>query len=87
MIKHVPCMVRPDTESPCGNISAGTDSTLVADREGRLMVWGDQNRRVRPEQVAYMLRGKKVRQVRLITIDQNNQLISSYMKSEKERKK
>jgi hypothetical protein len=33
VMKHVPCMVRPDTEAPCGNISAGTDNTLVADRE------------------------------------------------------
>ena len=63
MIKQVPTMVRPDTEMPCGNIAAGTDSTLVADRDGRLMVWGDQNRRVRPEQVAYMLSGKSVKQV------------------------
>lgn len=62
-IKHVPTMVRPDTEAPCANISAGTDSTLTADREGRLMVWGDQNRRIRPEQVAYMLSGKCVKQV------------------------
>ena len=63
MVKYVPTMVRPDTEAPCANIAAGTDSTLVADREGRLMVWGDQNRRVRPDQVAYMLQGKHVRQV------------------------
>ena len=63
MVKHVPTMVRPDTEVPCASISAGTDSTLVGDRDGGLMVWGAANERVRPVQVAYTLRGKAVRQV------------------------
>jgi len=64
MIKHVPCMIRVDTEIACGNVSAGTDSTLVADREGKLIIWGDQNRRIRPEQIRYMLKnGKNVKQV------------------------
>lgn len=51
MIKFVPTMVRADTECPLANVSVGTDSTLAADREGRLMVWGDANRRVRADQV------------------------------------
>ena len=51
-IKYVPTMVRADTECPLANVSVGTDSTLAADRDGRLMVWGDSNRRVRPDQVA-----------------------------------
>ena len=51
-IKYVPTMVRADTECPLANVSVRTDSTLAADRDGRLMVWGDANRRVRPDQVA-----------------------------------
>ena len=47
-VRHVPTMVRPDTEAPCASISAGTDSTLVGDRDGGLMVWGAANRRVSP---------------------------------------
>ncbi len=63
-IKHVPTMVRPETERPLAHVSAGTDSTVACDREGQLMVWGAMNKRVRPDQVAFVLRGKFVRQVR-----------------------
>ena len=35
-----PTLVRPDFDCPVQHCAAGTDSTLVVDREGTLMVWG-----------------------------------------------
>ena len=54
-----PTLIRPDFDCPVAHVAAGTDSTLVVDREGTLMVWGLAGKRAKlPDCVERAIRAR-----------------------------